>query len=319
MTNKQLYFQFCQSTPNIPLFMQPWWMDAVCAGKQWDVLLETDEEGSVCAALPYLIRSRLRVRYIIMPQLTQMGGIWIREDLQRNEQQVLRICRSFTQQLKEMNLGYYYQQYPLYSPAPKMLEELGFAVKERVTYRIANIGDTDTLISTFSKNKRRQLQKAVDLRVDTSIDAEEFYRFHGQCLQERGKQISYSREFLLVLDRKTKRLGQSQVLAIRNADGELLAAAFLVWDNNTLYYLIPTYREAFKDTGASALLALESIKLARDKQLTFDFEGSMIRGVANHYKQFGSTATSYYAVEKYYHWWFRLAILWNWLRERKMR
>jgi hypothetical protein len=86
-----------------------------------------------------------------------------------------------------------------------------------------------------------------------------------------------------------------------------------------MYYLIPCYDQKYKDSGASALLVLEAIKLARQKGVAFDFEGSMIRGVANHYKQFGSTRTIYYSVEIYYKWYFWFANAINWLRERRMR
>ena len=199
------------------------------------------------------------------------------------------------------------------------MHALGFKTKERVTYRIDDLSDLDQVINAFSKNKKRQLQKALSLHADMSMSVEDFYRFHVQCLQEQGKQISYTREFLLVLHRKTQRLGQSQILSICNADNQVLAAAFLAWDKQSMYYLIPCYAPAHKDSGAGALLVLEAIKLARQKGVAFDFEGSMIRGVANHYKQFGSTRTLYYSVEKYYKWYFWFANAWNWLRERKMR
>ena len=86
-----------------------------------------------------------------------------------------------------------------------------------------------------------------------------------------------------------------------------------------MYYLIPCFDPEYKESGASALLVLEAIKLAREKGVMFDFEGSMISGVAKHYKQFGSKETTYYSVEKYYKWWFRFAMLWNWLRNKKYR
>ena len=196
---------------------------------------------------------------------------------------------------------------------------MGFKTKERVTYRIEDLSNLDKVIGAFSKNKKRQLQKALSLHADTGMGVEDFYRFHTQCLQEQGKQISYSREFLLVLERKAARLKQSQILSICNADNEVLAAAFLVWDTHSMYYLIPCYKPQYKDTGAGALLVLEAIKLARRQGVAFDFEGSMIRGVANHYKQVGSKRTLYYSVERYYKWYFWFANAWNWLRERKMR
>ena len=151
------------------------------------------------------------------------------------------------------------------------------------------------------------------------MNIEDFYRFHVRCLQAQGKQISYSREFLLVLERKAARLNRSEILSICDADHKVLAAAFLVWDEKRMYYLIPCYDPQYKDSGANALLVLEAIKLARQKGVAFDFEGSMIRSIANHYKQFGSTRTVYYSVEKYYKWWFWFANAYNWLRERKMR
>ena len=121
-----------------------------------------------------------------------------------------------------------------------------------------------------------------------------------------------------MLHRKTSRLQQSQILSICNADNQVVAAAFLVWDKHSLYYLIPCYDPQHKDSGASALLALEAIKFARQQGVAFDFEGSMIKGVANHYKQFGTTRTIYYSVEKYYKWYFWFANAYNWLRERRM-
>lgn len=329
MTTKERYAQFCQETPDLPIFMQDWWMDAVCAGKQWEVLFcrktqdgcqvsdNGDTDGEIIAVMPYLLRKRAWMKYIVMPQQTQIGGIWISSTtLLDSEVDVTTICEAFTQYLNAMGLSYYYQHYPINSPAIEPMRVRGFNTKERVTYRIEDLSDLDKVIAAFSKNKKRQLQKALSLHADRTLHVEDFYRFHVSCLQQKGKQISYVREFLLVLERKTKRLGQSQILAIRNADNELLAAAFLVWDKHSMYYLIPCYSEVYKDSGASALLVLEAIKLAREKGVAFDFEGSMIKGVAQHYKQFGSTRTLYYGVEKYYKWYFWFANVFNKLRER---
>ena len=319
MTNKEQYRELCRNADSLPLFMMDWWMDAVCAGKEWDVLLSCNGNGEIQAALPYLLRKRAWMRYIVMPQQTQIGGIWIDEKTKMDSGKVAEICQEFASQLGQLGLSYYYQHYPIGSPAAEQMQAMDFKIKERITYRIEDLSNLDKVIEAFSKNKKRQLQKALSLHAEMNMGVEDFYRFHTQCLQEQGKQISYSREFLLVLERKAARLKQSQILSICNADNEVLAAAFLVWDAHSMYYLIPCYKPQYKDSGAGALLVLEAIKLARQKGVAFDFEGSMIRGVANHYKQFGSTRTLYYSVEKYYHWYFWFANAINRLRERKMR
>ena len=88
---------------------------------------------------------------------------------------------------------------------------------------------------------------------------------------------------------------------------------------NYLYYLIPAYDHAFAESGASALLVLEAMKLAREKHVHFDFEGSTDRGLAKHYKQFGPIPVKYYSVEHYYKPIFRLAIWFQKLREWRFR
>jgi len=290
-----------------PIFMQPWWMDAVCAGKHWEEILPD---------MPCLIRNKWWMRWIVMPQQTQIGGMWL-DPHECTIAQAHDKALMIDAKLREMKLDYYYQQYPVGSPLTEELRQLGYKVRERVTYRLDDLSDLDKVIDNFSKNKKRQLQKALSLHVEYDMNAEDFYRFHTSCMAERNRRVSYSREFLLVLDRKLKRLNQSRIIKICNADGEVFAAAYLIWDQDYLYYLIPCFSEAHKDSGAGSLLALEAIKQARELGRKFDFEGSMKRGIANHYRQFGAQPATYCSVEKIFRWPFALALVINWFRNLK--
>ena len=315
MTNKERYIRWDEEQEYVPIFMMPWWLDAVCAGKEWDVLLAEDEQGDILGAMPYLLRKRAWMRYIIMPQQTQIGGIWVTASITADKWKTAEVCRQIKEQMDAMKLSYYYQQYLPGSLCVDAMRGLGFKTRERVTYRVEDLSDLDAVINSFSKNKKRQLQKALSLHAERTMEVEDFYRFHTQCLKQRKRKISYSREFLLVLERKARRLKQCQILSICNADGKPYAAAFLIWDKHYMYYLIPAYDPAFGDSGAGALLVLEAMKLAREKQVRFDFEGSVDKGIAKHYKQFGSTPYTYFSVEKYYKPIFRLAIWIQKLRE----
>ena len=328
MSNKEEYIRICKERDDVPVFMQPWWLDAVCAGKEWDVLLAREDSGNpetakVIGAMPYLLRKRGKMRYIVMPQQTQQGGILVFDDRKQGDlalgdtRVATAVCQDIKQQIDAMDLCYYYQQYVPGSSCPGIMQGLGMKVKERVTYRVDDLRDMNKVVEAFSKNKKRQLQKALTLKVEHGLNIEAFYTFHKRCVEERKKKISYSREFLLVLERKASRAKQCEVLGIRNLDGELCAAAFLVWDKQYMYYLIPCFSEQFKDSGAGALLVLEAMKLAREKGVKFDFEGSMIKGIANHYKQFGSTPERYYSVEKLYKWWFWFGLVFNKIRNWK--
>lgn len=327
MSNKERYSEWVARQEYVPIFMQPWWMDAVCAGKEWDVVLvesgkskdESDGEGEIIGAMPYLLRKRAWLKYIVMPQQTQIGGIWVTEEVTADRWKTAEVCRAVKEQMDGLGLAYYYQQFLPGSLCVDAMRGLGFKTRERVTYRMDDLSDLDTVINGFSKNKKRQLQKAMSLHAERGMDIEEFYRFHTACLAARKRKVSYTREFLLVLERKARRLGQCEVLSICNADGVPYAAAFLVWDKKYMYYLIPAIHPVHGDSGAGALLALEAMKMAREKHVLFDFEGSMDSGIAKHYKQFGSKPYTYYSVEKYYKPLFRLAIWAQKLREWKFR
>ena len=42
-------------------------MDAVCVGKRWEVI----------AGMPCLVRERVGMRFVVMPQQTQIGGYFV--------------------------------------------------------------------------------------------------------------------------------------------------------------------------------------------------------------------------------------------------
>ena len=218
MTNKERYIEWSAAQEYMPVFLQPWWMDAVCAGKEWDVLL-VEQEGEIVGAMPYLLRKRAWFRYIVMPQQTQIGGIWVTPEITADRWKTAEVCRMIKEQIDGLGIAYYYQQYMPGSLCVDAMRALGFKTKERVTYRMENLSNLDEVVAGFSKNKKRQLQKALSLHAERGMEIEDFYRFHVRCLAEKKRKISYSREFLLVLERKARRLGQCEVPSVCNADG----------------------------------------------------------------------------------------------------
>ena len=76
------------------------------------------------------------------------------------------------------------------------------------------------------------------------------------------------------------------------------AGAFAHW-NGTAYYLAGAQLPGQPDEGAMYRLLWEAILNAQRKGCTiFDFEGSMIPGVARFFRQFGSTPVPYFSLTK---------------------
>lgn len=300
MTNKERYIAWVKEQEYVPIYMMPWWLDAVCAGKEWNVLLAEDEDGHIHGAMPYLLRKHAWFKYINMPQLSQIGGIWVTADITADRWKTAEVCRQIKEQLDTLGLAYYYQQYLPGSLCVDAMRALGFKTRERMTYRIEDLSDLDAVIDAFSKKKKRQLQRSLSLHAERTMEVEDFYRFHCQCLSVKKRKMAYSREFLLVLERKARRLGQCQILSICNADGQPYAAAFLIWDKAFMYFFLPCYDPAFGESGASALLVLEAMKMAREKHIRFEFGDPEDKTTAKEIKQFAPAPVQYFSVERSY-------------------
>ncbi len=316
MLDERKYAQWIAEQPNVPIFLQPWWMDAVSIGKHWEVKVwETQpktqccpgaqasspakDNGEVIAAMPYLLRQRLGMRFVVMPQMTQLAGAWLASNVNPET-----IADAIDSHLKSLHLSYYYQQFPINSPIPALLANRGYTVSPRVTYRIEDCSDVEKIIAGYNRNKQRQLKKsaAFTLRQD-NLSPDEFHRFHQSALAAQGKVISYSEPFLRQLLDAVLQHRQGIVLTLYDNQSPaqtMIAVALYVWDADAVHYLIAAQHPDYQHQGLMARLVTEGIRLAHQRHLAFDFEGSMIPGVAKHFAQFGATPATYYSVERYF-------------------
>lgn len=304
MNQRVAYREWSQTHPELPIFMRDWWLDAVCIGKEWTAIRLPSGE-----MMPFLLRKRVGMSYVVMPQETQIAGCFGKQDS----------AKDVDRAIQNLHLAYYYQKFPIGSVLPVQLQNLGYTIREMTTYRIENLTDTDALMKRYSENKRRQIKKAASLTIDMEVAKDEFYLFHLRNLKQQGKTISYRKDFFDSLYDACEAHHAGQIIGLRNLEGQLAAAVFLVFDEQTCYYLIPTFDPQQTATGASARIAHEAILFAAKHSRTFDFEGSIVPGIANHYRQFGSTPTTYYAVEQCFNPLFNILLLGNRLRTWKKK
>lgn len=269
MSNKEIYEQLCQQE-NLPLFMQSWWLEGVSAGKDWDVLLVKEGE-TILAAMPIETSSFLWMQMVNPQEMSPYGGVWISPSYRDNPDKVSAICANLHQQMLEKKIRSYQQFFCIGSPAPAVLEGMGYKCVPRCTYTLEDLSDLEAVVNGFSRNKRKKLEKHTLTYSVRDLDPEEFYRFHMATCAQKKKKVWYTREMLLVLWEKTQEKKQSSMFGVYDSNNELLAAAFLVWDNKTAYQLLNSFDHDHPDNGAREMLTLESIKRARELGLSLDF------------------------------------------------
>ena len=111
-------------------------------------------------------------------------------------------------------------------------------------------------------------------------------------------ELGESFEFIRNVDVCSKINKCRKILLGVDKENKIHAGIYLVWDENTMYYLLGGGDPKYRNSGATSLLLWEAIKLASSKGLSFDFEGSMIEPVEKFVRGFGAIQKPYFQIYK---------------------
>ena len=296
--SKDLYRELCKKEESIPVFSRDWWLDAAC-GEDWDVLL-MEKKGRVYAAMPLYIPCN---NVVSMPHYTQSMGVWfapVAADTKYSSllEQRQSICKLFIEQLKPyksflQNFSHAFSDWlPFYWD--------GYSQTTRYTYILNGLKDTDMLFSNMSQQIRRNIRNAEEqtVKVCKGLDISEFLKIQSQTFKRQNKRNTQSPDVLRRLIEVSRERGQGDVLGGYDKAGNLHAAAFVVWQNSSAYYIAGGGDPALRSSGAQSLVLWEAIKHVSQYTDTFDFEGSMLPGVERFFREFGAIQTPYFTISR---------------------
>jgi len=303
MTSKEKYKKLCVIEQSISIYSQHWWLDAVCGSCNWDVILY-EKGGEIIGSLVYYTKNVKGLKYIAMPQLTQTGGIWLKDYNSPKTEKKLsfekEVMLYLISELEKLPIVYYQQ---CFSPAITNWLPFywkGYQQTTRYTYIIEDIRNPEKNFETFSHGKRKNIKKAseANLSIKFDLSSEKFYENHKMTLQKQGQKISYDYKLFSRIYSAVYENNSGRVIYADDSNGNIHAALFVIWDNSSGYDLISTIDPDFRSIGAANLLVYEVIKFLSDKVKSFDFEGSMIEDVENSFRQFGTVQKPYFSISK---------------------
>ena len=114
----------------------------------------------------------------------------------------------------------------------------------------------------------------------------------------QNMKVPYSFEFLKKIYKICIENNSCKMYFAKDNNGDIIAANFLVFDNNTVYYLMGGINSSKRDLGGMDVIQFESIKYALNNNKAFDFEGSMIESIEKYFRSFGSFQTPYFKIYK---------------------
>lgn len=298
MTSKNLYRELCTKEDSIPVFSRDWWLDATC-GKDWKVLI-VEKNGRIYAAMPLYIPCG---KVISMPNYTQTMGIWFSagvDDARYSSVLERRqaVCKNFIERLRPyrsflQNFSYNFTDWlPFYWA--------GYTQTTRYSYILHDIYDFDKIMSGMSHQTRRNIKKAErqSIIVCRGIETDDFLKVQSLTFSRQHKRNTQSPVILRRLINMARERGQGDLFGGVDKDGNLHAAAFIVWQNSSAYYIAGGGDPVFRNSGAHSLVMWEAIKYVSRYTGRFDFEGSMLPGVERFFREFGAVQTPYFMITR---------------------
>ena len=301
---KKKYRELCRQRTDIPLFIQDWWMDAVCDTNDWNVLMHSIGDR-LAGVLVYQLIKRQGFSIIVQPILTQTTGIWLNypENVSYTKKIDFEntVCNELINQIEALDVSYFDQNFnPRYTNwLPFYWRD--FSQTTRYSYQITDLSDLNRCFKNFSYKKRKQIDKAkTTFHTVFDMSGDDFYNHLKVNLKKKkDNNVVFSRAQFLRLYKACTKHEQGKTIAIADDDNNIHAALFLVWDKEVAYNLISSIDPDFKSSGASTLVFWEAINDMAKHAKVFDFEGSMDKGIEHSFRKFGTVQTPYFRIYKY--------------------
>lgn len=312
MHSKTKYRNIVESTKDIPLFLQNWWLDVVCGEANWQCIIIEAAHG-VEAIMPYYVGQKKRFfKGIQLPLMTPFLGFHLFYPKVLSYPQKLSFERKVVEQLMSALPQLHYTQFSLspqyLNPLPLMWQN--YRVTPRISYQLALL-DTAQNWSLLSNSLRRQIKKGEKhFTISTSYDATIIRPLIAQSIVRQGKCFHASLELMQNILSIIEKNGKGKAFVVQNAAEESLAAGIVVWDDSTAYYLARGGDLQALREGALSFLTWHIIQCLPTDITTFDFVGSELQAVERFIRNFGAKQVLSYAVQKnharLFHWLYQL-------------
>lgn len=261
-----------------------WYLDRICP--HWDALVW----GNYLYVMPLVNASKFGIRYIYQPFFTQQLGVFssFTPDPEIVNHFLNAIPPKFRLTEMKLNIG----NQPTAS---------SFLISENNTYHLNLQDSVHGLLENYNNNTRRNINKAAQNKVFIAqvYDIPKFIQFTWQNLRTKSpevKQQHYLALQKLVSFALYNQLGE--IYGAWDSANELVAAAFFITTNQKSIYLAASSLPSGTEQSAMFLLIDQFIRNHAGKNLTLDFEGSNIPGVARFYAGFGASPQIYYSVHQ---------------------
>lgn len=298
---KELYNKFCTKT-YIPIFSQPWWLDAVCGEDNWGVHV-IEKSGQFLGAMPYYVENRNGYDIITKAHHSQNNGIimcYLKDmktvaKIDRQEEVINTMC----DYIESLGVDKYEQQYHYSFTNFLPFRWRGYNEMVRYTYVIEDTSDMEKVVANFKYIVRNQIKKAEKIvTIKEGMEIEKFYEINKLSYDRQGIEVPFSLKLLTRIESACAAHDCRKIIYAEDEEKNIHSVAYLVWDDESLYFLINGIDTDFTWSQSNSLLIREAINTAHQLGKKFDFEGSVLQQIEHIFRGFGAEQKMYFRIYK---------------------
>ncbi|MBC8173942.1 MAG: hypothetical protein H7X71_08555 [Chitinophagales bacterium] len=248
-----------------------WYLDIV-ADDTWDAIIIDDYK----AVFPLPVKKKFLLPFVYQPFFTQQLGLFVTDKK-------------------------YYDLLPdIINGIPKKFVKIylhgntanaGENNAQRITHHLSLQNTYETIFHNYGSAVKKNLKAtgSKNYTAVTNISGKIFVQFVKEHVGDKVdvlKEKDFQRLEKLITVCLTKDKGFIRV--VMDAEKNILSAVFMLQAHGYLIYLIAASSGAGRKNQTMTFLIDQIIRDFADSQYTFDFEGSMIPGIAHFYKTFGA-------------------------------
>jgi len=279
--NKTKWNNCIEHAANGLIYGYSFYLDIV--SKHWEGLSYNDYE----AVMPLTWKSKYGISYLSQPFFTASLGVF-------GNNLSAKIVKLFLDSIPEK-----FKYWDIYLNHGNLFPIKEYDLYERNNYVLDMNNNYEKIIGSFSKNHIRNIKKAersgcyIQKNISTAGVIE-----LAKAQSKKFTSIS-DNEFknFLKLSEYLLKQGNAQTYGVYNAQKKLISSCVYFYSHNRAYFILTGNHPDSKTTGASHYLINGFIKEHAGTKLLLDFEGSMIKGVAQFYSKFGAKEEKYAALK----------------------
>jgi hypothetical protein len=298
------------------LFHEPWWLDAAAPGSWQQASVSKD--GRQVARLPYAEQRVLGFRLLVTPPLVARLGPAIDLEEMRYGARLRRYDELVNELLDQLPAADLVQQvlHPETEQSWLPFYRRGFTIEPRISYVIDSIRDLDQVWRNMSGDSRTKIKAAGKaLVVERDDTAERLDRMVRATFRRQHRGLPFDPDTIHRVTSECVRRDQGTILTAVDASGAVHASLFCAWGQNRAWYLLGGGDPELRSSQAGSLLIWQSIKEAAGRADRYDFEGSMLPNIAEHFRRLGGRQETYFVAVKTSR---RFRPLWDyWRRNRE--